>query len=139
MASVNGGAGVGIITDTAQITVNEEPRLSIAKAVCPAVITDNSEITYTLIIQNLGNTAIDATDGVIVSDVFNPILSDITVTLDGVTLAAGTGYTYNEVTGEFATVDGVVTVPAATFTRDPVTGAYTTTPGVSVITITGTV
>lgn len=138
-ASVNGGVGVGVITATAQITVNEEPRLTIAKAVCPAVITDNSELTYTLIVQNLGNTPIAATDGVIVSDVFNPILSDVTVTLDGTTLAEGTGYTYDEATGAFATTDGTVTVPAATYTRNPTTGAITTTPGVAVITITGTV
>lgn len=138
-ASVNGGVGVGVITATAQITVNEEPRLTIAKAVCPAVITDNSELTYTLIVQNLGNTPIAATDGVIVSDVFNPILSDVTVTLDGTTLAEGTGYTYDEATGAFATTDGTLTVPAATYTRNPTTGAITTTPGVAVITITGTV
>ncbi|MBR3680731.1 MAG: hypothetical protein IKL79_01850 [Clostridia bacterium] len=138
-ASVNGGVGVGVITDTAQITVEEAPRLTIAKAVCPAVITDNSELTYTLIVQNLGNTAIVATDGVTVNDVFNPALSNITVTLDGVTLAEGVGYTYDEESGAFATTDGTLTVPAATYTRDPVTGAISTTPGVAVITVTGTV
>ncbi len=138
-ASVNGGVGVGIITDTAQITIYEEPRLTIAKAVCPAIITDNSEITYTLIVQNLGNTAIVATDGVIVSDVFNPVLSNITVALNGEPLEEGTGYTYDETTGAFATLDGIVTVPAAAYARDTITGAITTTPGVAVITITGTV
>ena len=138
-ARVNGGVGVGELTASATVAVDEEPSLTIAKAVCPAVLTDNGQLTYTLIVQNLGNTPIVATDGVIVSDVFNPILSDITVTLDGVTLAEGTGYTYNETTGEFATTDGTVTVPAATYTQDAATGAITTTPGVAVITITGTV
>lgn len=138
-ASTDGGVGVGVISDSATVTVNEAPVLTIAKAVCPAVITDNDQVTYTLIVQNLGNTEIIATDGVVISDVFNPILSDITVTLNGAPLAEATGYTYNTATGEFATVDGVITVPASTYTADPTTGAITTTPGVTVLTITGTV
>lgn len=138
-ASANGGIGVGVISDTATVTVRAITQLTIAKAVCPAVITDNDRLTYTLIVQNLGNTPVVATDGVIISDVFNPVLTDITVTLDGTELVAGTGYTYNTATGEFATTDGTVTVPAATYTQDPVTGAITTAPGVTVLTVTGTV
>ena len=138
-ATVNGGAGVGELTATATVAVDEEPTLTIAKAVCPAVVTDNGQLTYTLIVQNLGNTPIAATEGVILSDQFNPILSDITVTLDGTALAEGTGYTYNATTGAFSTVDGIITVPAATYTQDPTTGAVTTTPGVTVLTVTGTV
>lgn len=138
-ASTNGGAGTGIISDTAAVNVNEEPVLTIAKAVCPAVVTDNGQLTYTIIVQNLGNTPIVATDGVIISDTFNPILTNITVTLNGTELTEGTGYTYNEATGEFATTNGTVTVPAATYTQDPTTGAITTTPGVATLTVTGTV
>ena len=138
-ASTDGGIGIGVISDTATVGVAEEPRLSIAKAVCPDVVTDNGTLTYTIILQNLGNTAIVATDGAIVSDNFNPALSGITVSLDGAVLVEGVGYTYNEATGEFATLDGVVTVPAATYTQDPVTGAITVTPGVTVLTVTGTV
>ena len=139
ISSVDGGTGVGVLTATATVPVEEEPSLTIAKAVCPQVVTDNGQLTYTLIVQNLGNTPILATDGVIVSDVFNPILTGITVTLNGTALAEGTGYTYNAATGEFATTDGTVTVPAATYTQDATTGAITTTPGVAVITVTGTV
>ncbi len=138
-ASVDCGVGAGELTATATVPVEEEPSLTIAKAVSPQVITDNGQLTYTLIVQNLGNTPIVATDGVIISDVFNPILSDITVTLNGAPIAEGTGYSYNETTGVFATVNGVVTVPAATYTQDTVTGAVTTTPGVAVLTITGTI
>ena len=138
-ASTNGGVGTGVISDTATITVNEAPVLTIAKAVCPAIVTDNGQLTYTIIVQNLGNTPIVATDGVIISDTFNPVLSGITVSLNGAELAEGTGYTYNEATGEFATTDGTVTVPAATYTTDPATGAITTTPGVATLTVTGTV
>ena len=138
-ASTNGGAGVGVIEDTATVTVNEAPVLTIAKAVCPAIVTDNGQLTYTIIVQNLGNTPITATDGVIISDTFNPILTGINVTLNGTALVEGTGYTYDDTTGAFATTDGTVTVPAATYTTDPTTGAITTTPGVAVLTVTGTV
>ncbi len=138
-ASTNGGVGIGEISDTATVTVSEAPQLTIAKAVCPAILTDNEPLTYTIIVQNLGNTPITATDGVIVSDTFNPILSNISVTLNGTALVENTGYTYDPNTGAFATVDGVITVPAATYTQDPATGAFATTPGVSILTITGTV
>ena len=136
-ASTDGGVGVGEISASATVTVREAPSLTIAKAVCPAIVNDNDLITYTVIVQNLGNVAVVATDGVVISDVFNPILSDLTVTLDGETLAEGTGYTYNELTGEFATVNGAITVPAATYTVDPESGIITTTPGVTVLTVTG--
>lgn len=139
VSSVDGGTGIGELTATATVPVEEAPSLTIAKAVCPQVITDNGQLTYTLIVQNLGNTPIVATDGVIVSDVFNPILSNVTVTLNGEPLSEGAGYTYNAATGEFATTDGTITVPAATYTQDETTGAITTTPGVAVITVTGTV
>lgn len=124
---------------TATVPVREEAELTIAKAICPAVVSDNGELTYTFVIQNSGNLAADAADNVTVSDTFNPALSGITVTLDGTPLALGTGYTYNEATGEFATVPGVITVPAASYTQDPVTGVITTTPGVAVLTVSGTI
>ncbi len=138
-ASTNGGAGIGEITASATISVSEAPQLTIAKAVCPAVVADNGQLTYTLIVQNLGNTPILATDNVVISDVFNPVLTDITVTLDGVALAEGTGYTYDTESGAFATTAGTVTVPSATYVQDPVSGVISTTPGVSVLTVTGTV
>lgn len=138
-ASINGIVGIGELTDSVTVPVVEEVELSIAKAVCPAVLTDNGQLTYTIILQNSGNIPVIATDGVIVRDTFNPVLSDITVTLNGETLAEGVGYSYNEATGEFATTDGTVTIPAATYIQDPLTGAVTKTPGVSVLTVTGTV
>ncbi len=138
-ATVDGGVGVGELTASAIVTTVAEPILTIAKAVCPTVVTDNGELTYTIIVQNLGNTPIIATDNDVISDTFNPVLSNITVELDGVVLTEGAGYTYNETTGEFATTNGTITVPAATFTQNPTTGVVTTTPGVAVLTITGTV
>ena len=119
------------------VGTRDEPNLSIAKAICPATITCGDEVTYTFIIQNSGNTAVIATDDLIVSDVFNPPLTGITVTLNGTTLVEGVGYTYNATTGEFSTLAGAVTVPAATFDTAPITGVVTTTPGVAELVITG--
>ena len=138
-ATTNGGVGIGEITATATVAVDEAPELTIAKAVCPQVLNDNDRLTYTIIVQNLGNTPIVATDGVVISDIFNPILSDISVTLNGTSLEEGAGYTYDTATGAFATADGVITVPAATYTQDALTGTVTTTPGVATLTVTGTV
>lgn len=127
------------LSDSATVPTRDEPSLTISKSVCPQVVTCSGEVTYTIVVQNSGNTAVVATDNLIVSDLFNPLLSDITVTINGEALADGTGYTYNTETGEFATLPGAVPVPAATFTRDPVTGLITTTPGVAVITVTGNI
>ena len=115
------------------------PALDITKALCPASVSENGQITYTFTIANTGGTEAGADDDVVLSDIFSPVLTDITVTLDGAPLAVTTGYTYDSVTGEFATVPGVITVPAATFTQDETTGVWETTPGYAVLTVTGTV
>ena len=138
-ASTDGGTGVGVISASSTVAVEEAPLLTIAKAVCPAIVNDNDTLTYTVIVQNLGNAPANATDGVIISDTFNPQLTNITVTLDGAPLTAGTDYTYDATTGAFSTLDGVITVPAATYTTDPVSGATVTSPGVTVLTVTGTI
>ena len=80
-----------------------------------------------------------ATDDVIVTDTFDPILNPITVTLDGVTLEEGEDYTYDETTGAFATVAGVVSVPAATYIQDPTTGIWSVTPGETRLVVVGIV
>ena len=138
-ATLNGCQAGASISDTATISVRDEPNLSIAKAVCPEVITCSGELTYTFIIQNTGNTPIVAADDLTVTDIFDPALSGITVTLNGTTLTLGSDYTYNETTGEFATLPGVITVDSASFVQDPVSGLITVNPGVSVLTVTGTV
>lgn len=125
------------LSASASVATRDEALLNIAKAVSPAVITNCAEITYTFIVQNYGNTDAVATDDIVISDTFNPALSNITVTLNGEELEEGTEYTYDEETGEFATVASVVTVPAATFSRDSETGVVTTTPGVAVLVVTG--
>ena len=128
-----------IATASSTVSVLVGADLTIAKAICPSVVVDNGELTYTFVIQNSGNAEIIATDDVVVTDVFDPMLTNITVTFNGATWTEGVNYTYNETTGEFATLNGQITVPAATYTQDPTTGIITTTPGVAVITVVGTV
>ncbi len=135
--TVTGDALAAPASAQATVAVENEPLLAIAKAVSPAAVTAGGTLTYTFTVTNTGNTAADATDNVSVTDVFAPELSDITVTLDGTPLSAGTGYTYSA--GNFGTVPGVITVPAATYAQTAATGAVTVTPGTSVLTVAGTV
>ena len=123
---------------TATITVRAEADLTITKSLCPGTVTCGGTLTYTFVIQNTGNTPVVATDDAIITDTFDPALSDITVTLNGVVLTAGTDYTYDEATGAFATLPGRITVPAATFTQGT-DGAYTQTPGLATLIVTGTI
>ena len=126
------------VTAEETVTVTDEPVLGITKALNPVNVVENGTLTYTFTITNVGNTAADATDNVVITDTFNPILTGITVTLNGETLPT-TAYPYNETTGVFTTTTGAITVPAATFSQDPVTGAWTAAPGVATLTVTGTV
>lgn len=126
------------VTDTETVSVLSGSVLSITKALNPINVTENSDLTYTFTIQNTGNTPADAGDNVVITDTFNPILTNISVTVNGTPVPA-TNYTYNETTGVFSTLPGVITVPEATFTQDPTTGAWVATPGVTTVTVTGTV
>lgn len=133
------GTGVTSVTASNSVTATSEPKLSITKSISPVPVRENDTLTYTFIIQNTGNTPVEASDNVIVTDTFNPILTNLAVTFNGVAWSPTTNYTYNAGTGAFATVGGQITVPAATFTQNPTTGAWITTPGVSTLIISGTV
>ena len=137
--TITGGGLTAPVTATETVTVETGPDLAITKTITPAQVADNGRVTYTFLIQNSGNEALVATDNAVVTDTFDPILTDLTVTLNGAVLTPGTGYTYDETTGQFATVPSIITVPAATFTQDPATGAYTRTPGLATLTVTGTI
>ena len=137
-ATLSGG-GITPISATETITAAEEANLTITKSLNPTVVTENGQVTYTFVIQNTGNTPVIATDNATITDTFNPILSNIAVAFNGVSWATPTNYTYNTLTGQFATNPGQITVPAATYTQDPTTGAIIIQPGVSTLTITGTV
>ena len=135
-------AGAGLpstVTVTETVVPEQEPELTITKFIEPVPVTENGTLTYRFIIQNYGNTEAVATDNVAVSDTFDPILNNLTVTLDGVTLTETTDYTYDSATGVFATVPGRITVPAATYAQDETTGAWVITPGVTELVVTGTV
>ena len=137
--TITGGGLTTPVTATETVNAAIGAMLTITKTISPAQVADNGRVTYTFLIQNSGNEAVTAEDDASVTDTFDPILTDITVTLNGVTLTEGVGYTYDETTGLFTTVPGVITVPAATFTRDPVTGEYTRTPGLATLIVTGTI
>ncbi len=133
------GAGVTPITAASTLAVATEPNLSITKSISPVPVTENGTLTYTFVIQNIGNSEADATDNAVVTDLFNPILSNLNVTFNGTPWVLGTDYTYNEATGLFTSTAGRITVPAATYTQDVTTGAWTVTPGVSTLVISGIV
>ena len=127
------------ITATETVTAASAPELTVSKSISPTQVVDNDRVTYTFVIQNTGNEAVVATDNAVITDTFDPILTDLVVTYDGATWTEGVQYTYDAATGLFATLPGAVTVSAATYTQDPVTGAYTLTPGIATLTVTGTI
>ena len=136
--TITGGGLAAPITATETVNAAIGPDLSITKTITPGQVADNGRVTYTFLIENSGNRPITAADAATVTDTFDPILTDLVVTLNGVVLTEGTDYTYDETTGQFATVPGVITVPAATFTQDP-DGEYTRIPGVATLIVTGTI
>ncbi len=137
IVTVNGTA-LSELTANATITATNEPILSITKSLTPTTVNENSQVTYTFNIQNTGNTAAETSDNIVITDTFDPILKNITVTYNGTVWTENVNYTYDQTTGVFSTVAGGVTVPAATFTQDETTGAWAVTSGSSVLTISGT-
>lgn len=137
-ATISGSSLVNDVTASATVSAVAAPDLSITKAMSPVTVTENGTVTYTLTLINRGNTAAATTDELVLTDTFDPILSDITVSFEGLVWTEGTQYTYDSATGLFTTTAGALTVPAATFTQDASTGAYTVTPGTATLTVTGT-
>ncbi len=133
------GTGITPVTVQETVSAGSEPILTITKSISPVPVTENGTLTYTFLIQNTGNVAVEEAAASVVTDQFNPILSNLTVTFNGTAWAETTNYIYDEDTGLFSTVPGQITVPAATFARDELTGAWSVTPGVSTLVITGTI
>ncbi|MBE6632917.1 MAG: hypothetical protein E7620_01090 [Ruminococcaceae bacterium] len=129
--------GGEVETASATVLAEADAQLSIVKSLSPTTVPENGRVTYTFQILNTGNEAAVATDNVTVTDLFQPILNDITVTLNGAVLEEGSGYTYDEATGLFTTVPSVITVPAATYVLGE--DGYTVVPGSAVLTVTGTI
>lgn len=119
------------------ITVENYARLNIVKSMSPNPVVGGGQLTYTFNVYNYGN---DAATDVVLTDVFSPAPTDITVTVNGTAVSAE-NYTY---TGGTLTLPAAgssyeITVPAATFTTDTTTGAVTASPGVTVVEVTGTI
>ncbi len=133
--TLTGGGLSAPLTAEAVITAENTPSLTIGKAICPAVITDNGTLTYTFVIQNTGNTPVVTTDGAVITDTFETTAAGVEVTFNGAAWTEGTDYTYDDVTGLFTTI-APITVPAASYTQDPETGEWILQPGVSELTVT---
>lgn len=132
------GGGITQITVGETVNAQIEPILSITKSISPVPVAENGILTYTFLIQNTGNTAATASDSAVITDLFDPILSNITVTFNGTVWVEGINYSYDETTGLFTTVEGQVTVPAAAYTQNE-DGSWMITPGVSTLVVTGTI
>ena len=138
------------ITNTAELTgnftsisafetvdVSDEPELSISKSISPVPVMENGIVTYTFVIQNTGNTAVES--GAVITDIFDPILSNLSVYFNDTQWVLGSDFTYNTSTGLFTTTQNRVTVEAASYSQDPTTGIITVTPGISTLTVSGTI
>lgn len=127
------------ITASAVVTAASGPSLVISKSIVPVPVLENGELTYTFVILNIGNVPATVADQVAISDLFQPVLKDIRVSLDGTVWTTPAQYTYNETTGQFNTVPGQITVPAATYTQNPETGVWSVTPGSVTLLVSGTI
>lgn len=137
--TITGGGLAAPVTATETVIAESAPALTITKSISPSQVVDNQQLTYTFLIQNTGNTPVVATDNAVITDTFDPILSNLIVTFEGTPWTQGVQYNYTPATGLFSTVPSQITVPAATYTQDPVTGQYSVTPGTATLTVTGTV
>ena len=133
------GGGITPIQVEETVQALSNPVLTITKSISPVPVTENGTLTYTFLIQNNGNTAAEEGTAAVITDEFDPILKNLTVSFNGTAWTEGVDYTYDETTGSFATIAGKVTVPAAEYVQDQVTGAWITHPGISTLIITGTV
>ena len=137
-ATVTGNGVTAPLAAAETISTEDRADLTISKSVCPAIVTENGQLTYTFVIENTGNTPAAAGDNVVVTDTFDPRLTGVNVTFNGTTWTENVNYTYNPTTGEFATVAGQITVPAAVYTQQA-DGTWTVTPGASTLVVTGQV
>ncbi|MFR7912629.1 hypothetical protein [Eubacterium ramulus] len=137
-ATISGG-GITPVNVKESIQALSEPVLTITKSVSPVPVTENGTLTYTFLVQNNGNTAAAAGTAAVITDDFDPILKNLTVSFNGTAWTEGVDYTYDETTGSFVTIAGNVTVPAAEYAQNPVTGIWITNPGISTLIVTGTV
>ena len=133
------GGGVSVpLTASATVESLDSADLFISKALSPCVVPANGEITYSFELTNTGNTEAGVADEVVVSDDFDPILTNISVSFNGAAWTRAVQYSYDETTGAFATLPGQITVPAASYTQNA-DGTWTVEPGTATLTVSGTI
>ena len=137
-AAISGGGLSTPVTATETVSVRNRAELTVSKAISPAAVAENGQLTYTFVIENSGNSAAAAEDNVVLRDVFDPILENITVTYNGTLWTEEVDYTYDRATGEFVTLPGQIVVPAAEYMQNS-DGTWTVSPGTVSLSITGTV
>lgn len=136
--TATGGALTDSLSADATVNMKTSIELSIRKALSPVTVTENSSLTYTFVIENHGSTAADGSSRIVMSDTFNPVLDNISVTFNGNSWVLGEDYTYDGTTGLFETTEGKITVPAASYTQNA-DGTWTVTPGSATVVVTGTI
>ena len=133
------GAALNAVSASFTLNADDSPALRLIKSVSPVPVAENGKITYTFRLENSGSTAVAAADSAVISDTFSPVLSNISVTLDGEPIIVKSGYSYDEATGLFTTAAGLLEVPAAVCEQDPDTGAWSATPGAATLVVSGTI
>ena len=136
-AEIENTAVFADVSASSTLSPDNAPQLTIFKSVAPQAVTAGEQATYTFVIQNAGGAA-DASQALVASDVFNPVLQNVSVTLNGTALTPDTDYTYDEATGAFTTAAGVIAVPAAVSAQTP-EGVWVVTPGTATLTVQGVI
>lgn len=123
---------------SASATVSAEAYgdLRVIKSVCPNPVVCGEQINYIIDLYNYGNTEVG---NVVLSDTFDPLLTDLNVSVDGSVIPASQ-YDYINGTLTLPNRSGSeITVPAASFTRNAQSGAVNINPGHVRITLTGSI
>ena len=110
--------------------------LRVIKSVCPNPVVCGEQINYIIDLYNYGNNEVG---NVVLSDTFDPLLTDLNVSVDGSVIPASQ-YDYINGTLTLPNRSGSeITVPAASFTRNGQSGAVNINPGHVRITLSGSI
>lgn len=135
--TVTGAGIVSGVTASATVGADASPSLTVEKTVSPVPVSENGSLTYSFTVKNGGTAAVTAADTLTLTDTFDPLLRNVTVTLDGTALTEGTDYSYDTASGLLTVNAGVITVDGAAFTQNAATGEWSKTPGTALLTVTG--
>lgn len=133
--TLSGGPLTEPLTAQATVDADTAPILSVTKTVSPVAVSGSGRLTYSFLLDNRGFT--EASGDLVLTDLFDPILKDITVTADGQVWSEGTQFTYDAATGLFTSAQGALTVPAAGAVQDQQTGQWSVVPGSVTLVVAG--